>query len=100
MVALPVKIDAIGLDGTEKIIDMFPDAKCDICGHNAGAMWCGKKTIFICSHCAVSVLPQLIADAILSDVQVRDYSHLLQEVEKAKSAFWQAATCRSLCSRD
>ncbi len=96
MAALPVKVTATGLDGSEEIIDMFPDAKCDICGHNATAMWSGKESIFICRRCAVDVLPRLIADAILSDVQVRDYSRLLQAVEKAKSAFWQAATCRAL----
>lgn len=100
MALLPAKTTVTGLDVSEEIIDMYPDAKCNICGHEAAAMWNGEKDIFICPHCAVDVLPRLIADAILSDVLARDYSLLLQAVEKAKYAFWQATTCRAMCSRD
>ena len=44
-------------------------ALCSFCGENkASALWIGHNEIFSCGHCASELLPQLMADAIVGDL--------------------------------
>lgn len=44
---------------------------CSFCGENtAKALWMGKSDIFVCSHCAIEHLPQLMADAIVGSISI------------------------------
>ena len=46
--------------------DVDPDAKCLFCGEPFNAMWHGSEgVLYICTACAVEVLPRVIADAVV-----------------------------------
>jgi hypothetical protein len=80
------------LDGTEKEYDLYPDAKCSICGSHPTAMWRGVSDVFICPGCAVDVLPRLIADALTPDDA--QYGKILDDLEAMKTPYLTAALCR------
>ena len=46
--------------------------ECDVCGEaEPVAFWHGQRTISVCKDCATTVLPRLIADAVVSR-QIKD----------------------------
>lgn len=44
--------------------------ECFICGGEPDAFWVGHTTTFICSTCAVDVLPKLTSDAIMNKLTI------------------------------
>jgi len=63
------------------------DATCTFCGRQADAAWSGKGTVYACSHCAVAVLPKLIADAVQLQKRVSDEA--ITKWAEATQAFWE-----------
>jgi hypothetical protein len=64
--------------------------ECDACGRRPpDAFWVGPRTISICYHCALEVMPSLIADAMRA--RSRDRSWLLRTKDKMLEQFWYAA---------
>lgn len=46
--------------------------KCSFCSEQkAAALWMGDIDIFVCSICAVELLPQLMADAIVGGTTIK-----------------------------
>jgi hypothetical protein len=65
MARMPVKTEVENSDGSFDKVDMYPEAKCSICGSDhTAAMWRGSEEVFICLNCAVNILPRLIAKVI------------------------------------
>lgn len=91
MARLPVKITAEGPNGEVEEIDLYPDAKCSICGNKPVAMWRGAEEIFVCHNCAIKILPRLVADAIIDDY--RAYDKFLRESQAVKTAFLEGIAC-------
>ena len=49
------------------------NAKCSFCGENkASGLWMGDIDIFCCKHCAISLLPQLMADSIVGSTSINE----------------------------
>jgi len=59
---------------------------CSFCGEDrATGVWIGDKTIFCCKHCAMQLLPQLMADAIvggISEAEIKDKKKLPAEIKQ------------------
>jgi hypothetical protein len=60
----------------------FCSGICCICGGQSVACWAGKQMLEVCYHCAVNVLPKLIADAVVGkdSVDVRVPKSRAEEV--------------------
>lgn len=92
---MPIFVEAERPDGTIEQREMYPGAKCSICGsEHVCAMWSGNEEIFVCGECATNILPRIIADAISAGNI--SYEVFLMEANRAKVAFWQAAHCAAM----
>lgn len=90
MSRMPIKVEAENPDGSFSTVEMYPGAKCNICGSDhPAAMWAGSSDVFICLTCAKNILPRLIADAFMA--KANTYEQFLHFADKAKTAFYQAA---------
>lgn len=67
--------------------------KCSICGGDAVAKWVGETDVNVCRHCAVNILPRLIADATV-DGERSEYGEILEIFESLKAPFLAAALCQ------
>ena len=75
--------------------DMYAGKRCRLCGNDhPAAMWRGEMDIFVCTTCAIDVLPRLIADAVVSDHA--DFTSVLEDKNRIDKAFWEAVACRAL----
>ncbi|WP_159956341.1 hypothetical protein [Pseudomonas sp. R76] len=53
--------------------------KCSFCSEQkATALWMGDIDVFVCSICAVELLPQLMADAIVGAINIQNLQNLMQ----------------------
>jgi hypothetical protein len=66
------------------------DGKCSICGEASAAFWHGDSVIEVCVHCALTILPALIADAVPVNESVTPYS----SVSDIEHAFYRAMSIR------
>jgi hypothetical protein len=64
---------------------------CSICGKMSSAVWSGETTIFVCSECAVNILPALIADAV-STSHMKDIGGLSSTLARIEAVYWRAAS--------
>lgn len=95
MSRMPIKVKAENPDGSFSTVEMYPDAKCNICGSDhVAAMWCGCEDVFICLTCAKNILPRLMADAFMAEAIA--YEQFLRFSGEAKTAFYQAAHCAAM----
>jgi hypothetical protein len=98
MSTIPVLSASIHVEGYEDVPaeDMFPGAKCSICGKKPNAMWSGEVSVFVCAWCAESVLPALIADAVVGHQRAHRFGErarwdcAYRSMERAKHTFWRA----------
>jgi uracil-DNA glycosylase family 4 len=66
------------------------DLPCSVCGGRSDACWdCSEtdSTLVICRHCALTVLPALIADAI----RAKGREQFNEERERMMKTFWRAS---------
>ncbi len=78
-------------DRLEKTIEAHAgqgSEECDVCGRKSDAYWRGHRNITICYHCAIDVLPALIADAMRA--RGRDRHLLVKTEEKMMNRFLRA----------
>lgn len=68
--------------------------RCSLCDERASAAWIGAGTIEICTHCAVEMLPGLIADAIFYPYAT--HGHFESSFGKVQSRFWKAVASTTL----
>lgn len=74
--------------------------QCFHCGREAHAVWHGNTdSVQVCEHCALTVLPALIADAVHArSMGTVGFENHLKGVE---GAYWKAVAARLACeSRD
>jgi hypothetical protein len=95
----------------EKILDDGPDGecvvrygttaeerpgldRCSFCGGNASGYWRGHTDVSCCRECAVRILPQLCADALVGESGDHEKAihHVLHYLDVMKAAFWRAMT--------
>jgi len=72
--------------------DQQANASCSICGKwPATGYWHGTQGyLYVCSHCALNVLPALIADAIIDNGKMADPSVKKRDLEHFEKVFWRA----------
>lgn len=77
----------------------YGTGKCTICGEKATGYWHGEGLVEVCHHCAIDVLPKLIADAIhVPRVDHRPGPWPVEAgrnaLSRVKAAFWEAMSSR------
>ena len=77
--------------GNIKMMDM-DDKICSFCGKEATAYWhgLGGSTINCCRECATTILPKLMADAILDDDPF-NWKHI--NIIGILKEFWYGVAC-------
>lgn len=72
------------------VTDRSPEDAEEICSfcddHKASALWMGKIDIFVCKLCAVELLPQLIADAIVGSISISQLKQSKKTSHEIKNA--------------
>lgn len=80
---------ATELSETDRAFDLT--GACHFCGEQSVAYWSEAKTLEVCSHCAESILPALIADAVAgggNPATVRARAE--RGLERVTAAYWKA----------
>ncbi len=96
MATLPFKVTAYDEEASYEL-DIYPNSKCSICGHQAVAVWIGINDVFVCRDCAVHILPRLTADAI---IQCKPRIDTILDLHKnSEIAFWQAIASKAVTER-
>ena len=72
--------------------------KCSFCGNEYDAKnmgeWIGAEIVICCHHCAVSILPKLLADSVMQSHGKKIYATGCEVLEKIKGPFWKALAHR------
>lgn len=68
------------------------NAVCSICDEKPHAFWSGWKWVYVCSSCAVEILPKLIADAIWLRTESTDDAK--QMLTAITGAYWEGIASR------
>lgn len=75
--------------------------KCFSCGKSPDAVWHGSAAnVFVCSACAVFVLPALIADAVSIPKSKNGFNSAQLSIGEVTSTFWKAMSCSFLFGGD
>jgi len=70
---------------------------CSFCGDASVAHWTQRKTVEVCRECAETVLPVVIADAVISSDPAH---HAERSLERVTSAYWKAVAGAVVRARD
>ncbi len=80
---------------TKKIAEQFDIPQtCSFCGcSEVHCFWSDSETVRCCRNCALTVLPELVADAVVQD---QESSNLLDNIDSALAEFevkfWRACS--------
>jgi len=70
--------------------DPHPNAKCTFCDQlKPSSFWMGQTMIFVCTSCAISKLPKLIADSIVYEFHRKGDKVPLKVLDDVKSVMFR-----------